>query len=166
MRKKSFENYDRDLYSRRYPTYDVISSGSEKDLLRTSRLLNDVGSFLSSLLQTFRNSKVEKDPKKKILKKVIPTLASTAKQIDVILNFIYDKEALRNGRRLSYDMKRIADELTYFDEMKDSEFTENEKILSEIVGLFGEINFSASDFGDTLRHLIQKNKYKDYSGRY
>jgi len=144
----------------------VISSGSEKDLLRTSRLLNDVGSFLSSLLQTFRNSKVEKDPKKKILKKVIPTLASTAKQIDVILNFIYDKEALRNGRRLSYDMKRIADELTYFDEMKDSEFTENEKILSEIVGLFGEINFSASDFGDTLRHLIQKNKYKDYSGRY
>jgi hypothetical protein len=50
--------------------------------------------------------------------------------------------------------------------MKDSEFTENEKTLSEIVGLFGEMNFSASDFGDTLRHLIQKNKFKDYGGRY
>jgi hypothetical protein len=63
-------------------------------------------------------------------------------------------------------MERIADELTYYDDMKDSEFTENEKTLSEIVGLFGEMNFGASDFGDTLRHLIQKNKFKDYGGRY
>jgi len=166
MKTKRFEDDPRDHYSRRYPTYDVISSGSEKDILRTSKLLNDVGSFLSTLLQTFRNSKVEKEPKKKILKKVISTLAATAKQIDVVLNFIYDKEALRHGRRLSYDMKRIADELTYYDDMKDSEFTENEKTLSEIIGLFGEMNFSTSDFGDTLRHLIQKNKFKDYSGRY
>ena len=87
MRKKSLRSESREYYDNRN-FYQVISSGSEKDILRTSKLLNDVGSFLTTLLQTFRNSKIEVKPKKNILKKVISTLSATAKQIDVILNFM------------------------------------------------------------------------------
>ena len=142
----------------------LISSGSERDLIRTSKLLNDMGSFFTQLIQTFRNSKVEISPKKKILKRVIETLDGTSKQIDVILNFIYDKETLREGRRLSFDMRRLADELTYYKDMKDSEFKDNKDVLKEILDLFGDINFRSSDFGDSIKYLTQKNKYR-YSSR-
>lgn len=165
MKENSFRSISRD-YSENRGNFNVISSGSEKDLLRTGKLLLDVGTFLTTLLQTFRNSKIDVKPKKNILKKVISTLSATAKQIDVILNFIYDKDALREGRRLSYDMKRISDELSYYNDMKDSEFQENQENLREVIGLFGETNFRSSEFGDTIRHLIQKNKMKNYSGRY
>ena len=165
MGKKSLRSESREYYDNRN-FYQVISSGSERDILRTSKLLNDVGSFLTTLLQTFRNSKIEVKPKKNILKKVISTLSATAKQIDVILNFIYDKDALREGRRLSYDMKRISDELSYYNDMRDSEFQENQENLKEVIGLFGETNFRSSEFGDTIRHLIQKNKMKYNTSRY
>ena len=165
MERNSLRSESREYYDNRN-FYQVISSGSEKDILRTSKLLNDVGSFLTTLLQTFRNSKIEVKPKKNILRKVISTLSATAKQIDVILNFIYDKDALREGRRLSYDMKRISDELSYYNDMKDSEFQENQENLREVIGLFGETNFRSSEFGDTIRHLIQKNKMKHHTSRY
>ena len=63
-------------------------------------------------------------------------------------------------------MKRISDELSYYNDMKDSEFQENQENLREVIGLFGETNFRSSEFGDTIRHLIQKNKMKYNTSRY